>query len=206
MEYGIKMMNKIKAIIFDFGGVFKKNDDFVKFWQKNAKEFNVDEDFIIKKSLEIWLQARVGEIDSNIFWEEQGRAVGMSTEEFKTYFINSTSFCDELLEYVKNNLVGKYKLAILSNQIESWFELIIKKRGLKEIFNPIVTSYNEKVAKPDIEIYKRTIEKIGEKAENCIYIDDVAKNLEPAKQLGMKTVLFKEYRNFLEDLNNILNQ
>jgi len=108
------------------------------------------------------------------------------------------------LEYVKNKLQGKYKLAILSNQIKSWLEPILEEKKFGEIFDTIVTSYEVGSAKPDIKIYKEVLGKLNVKAEECVYIEDRIKNLEPAKILGMKTIEFKNYNQCVKDLEEIL--
>ncbi|MFA5994243.1 MAG: HAD family phosphatase [Parcubacteria group bacterium] len=193
-----------KAIIFDFGGIFSMDDDIKEFWKNNATKLKIDPQEANETGIPIWLEARIGKIDSNMFWEKLGPLAGMSAVEFKRYFIGYTGFRDELLDYVKNNLRGKYKLAILSNQIESWLEPILEEKKFREIFEVIVTSYETGFAKPDLEIYKKTLEKLDVQADGCIYIDDMIKNLEPAKALGMKTIEFKNYNQCIEDLEKIL--
>lgn len=193
-----------KAIIFDFGGVFSIDDDIQEFWLNNATKFNIDPEEANKLSLPLWLEARIGKMDSNIFWEKLGPLVKMNALEFRQYFVEYTGFREELYDYVKNNLKGKYKLAILSNQIKSWLEPILEEKKFIEIFDTIVTSYEVGFAKPDMEIYNKVLETLNVKAEECIYIEDRAKNLEPAKILGMKTVEFKNYDQCIRDLEQIL--
>lgn len=199
------MNKKIKAIIFDFGGVLSTNDDIPEFWQENGKKLGVDPKVGSEIALPIWMEARVGKIDSDIYWEKLGVLTKMGAEEFKKYFIGCTGFNDELFVYIKEKLKGKYRLAILSNQIESWFETIAQKKKFREVFDVIVTSYETGIAKPDIKIYKKTIEDLGVKSHECIFIEDRAKNLEPAKKLGMKTIEFKSYVQLVEDLKKILD-
>ena len=194
----------IKAIIFDFGGVLSTDDDIPKFWQENGKKLGVDPEAGSEIALPIWMEARVGKIDSDIYWEKLGAFTKMSAEEFKKYFIGCTGFCDDLYGYIKEKLQGKYQLAILSNQIKSWFEPIADKKKFREVFDVIITSYDTGIAKPDIEIYEKTIKELGVKASECVFVDDRPKNIEPAKKLGMRVVEFRNYDQFVEDLNKIL--
>ncbi len=39
----------------------------------------------------------------------------------------------------------------------------------------------------------------------CIYIDDSTKNISPAKEIGMKTILFKDFEQFKHELNLIFS-
>ena len=44
------------------------------------------------------------------------------------------------------------------------------------------------IPKPSLEPYKKLVKKFAIIPEETIFIEDIAKNLEPAKKLGMKTV------------------
>lgn len=195
----------LQAIIFDFGGVFSVEADIKKFLQNNAIKFKIDPEEVNKISSAIWAEARLGKIDSNIFWEKLGELVDMDPLEFKKYFIENTTLVEyKLYDFVKYHLKGKYKLAILSNQIESWLETVLEENNFREVFDFIITSYNTGLAKPDLAIYQKTLEILDLKAEECLFIDDLAQNLAPAKELGMQTILFENYEQFLGDLNKVL--
>ncbi|KKQ56686.1 MAG: HAD-superfamily hydrolase, subfamily IA, variant 3 [Parcubacteria group bacterium GW2011_GWA2_38_13] len=194
----------IKAIIFDFGGIFNIRDSLKIFWQDNADTLKVDPEKAFAISLPLWRKARIGNIDSEIFWEKLGACAKMSPENFKKYFIEYTGYREEMLEYIKKNLKGKYKLAILSNQIKTWIEPILKEKKFEEVFDVIITSYNTGFAKPDIRIYKKAIQALGVKAQECIYIEDKPRNVGPAEALGMKVILFQSYDQCINDLNNLL--
>lgn len=56
---------------------------------------------------------------------------------------------------------------------------------LHERFDLVVISEQEKLRKPEIEIYRRTLERLGLPAEACLYLDDIQANLAPARELGM---------------------
>lgn len=60
------------------------------------------------------------------------------------------------------------------------------------------------MAKPNPEIFKLTMEKLGCEPEECVYVDDRRGNLKVARKLGMKTVLFGS-RNTEYDGDVVLN-
>lgn len=43
--------------------------------------------------------------------------------------------------------------------------------------------------KPDERIFKLTVEQLGVKPEECLYVDDRRRNLGAAQSLGMKAVM-----------------
>ena len=68
----------------------------------------------------------------------------------------------------------------------------------EEILDIKATQY---VPKPDPKSYDIMLESFGilsNQIESCIFIEDTAKNLKPAKLLGLKTVWMENERN-LED-------
>jgi putative hydrolase of the HAD superfamily len=63
---------------------------------------------------------------------------------------------------------------------------------LHERFDVVVISEQEKLRKPEIEIYRRTLERIGLTGAECLYLDDIEANLAPARELGMTARLVQD--------------
>lgn len=53
-----------------------------------------------------------------------------------------------------------------------------------------ILSYEDRVIKPDEEIYKLLLERFDLKAEECVFLDDTLKNIEAAKALGFYGIQF----------------
>jgi len=99
------------------------------------------------------------------------------------------------LEHLKNK--GK-KLAVLSNGRKFDTETAMKLHEISEYFEFILSSEEVGVEKPDPLVFKTVIQRIGEKAEDIIYIgDDPVRDVQAAKKSGMKAALYtppKKYR------------
>lgn len=67
-----------------------------------------------------------------------------------------------------------------------------------------VFSWLVKAVKPDEEIYRILFERYDLKPEECVFIDDTAENIETARRLGMKGIVFKSYEQAERELNEIL--
>lgn len=66
---------------------------------------------------------------------------------------------------------------------------VIRKSVLFQYFDAVCMSYEQGIQKPDTEIYRRCIDKLNVKANECLYVGDGGSfELETAQQLGMKTV------------------
>ena len=58
------------------------------------------------------------------------------------------------------------------------------------------------IPKPSIEPYKKIIQKYGIDPEYCVFIEDIARNLKPAYELGMKTAWIKNNEPWAAEFSN----
>jgi HAD superfamily hydrolase (TIGR01549 family) len=90
------------------------------------------------------------------------------------------------------------KLGILSNTFvnANSLEKHLKQLGLLDLFSVRMYSYQFDFRKPDLRIFKIAAERIGEPAENILYVGDrIDKDIEPALKIGFKPVLKTAYTN-----------
>jgi putative hydrolase of the HAD superfamily len=59
---------------------------------------------------------------------------------------------------------------------------------LAELFDGVVISGEEGFRKPDARMYELGAERIGAEPAACVFVDDLAFNLDPARELGMAVV------------------
>lgn len=82
------------------------------------------------------------------------------------------------------------RTAILSNMGDSVLESIKREYDWIEHFDVLVWSYQLHMAKPDPEIYRYTLERLGAQPDETLFIDDKRANIEAAAKLGMKAIEF----------------
>ena len=90
------------------------------------------------------------------------------------------------------------KLGILSNTFVNAHSLEkhLKQLGVLDFFTVRMYSYEFDFRKPDIRIFKIAAERIGEAAENILYVGDrIDKDIKPALKIGMHAVLKDAYTN-----------
>jgi len=190
----------IKALIFDWGGVLSMNGSWRSISKKSSPKFNRSPEEIYEIVMKYWEPARVGKISSDEFWKNVANGLGVDMKTLKETVLYLDKADEDMISYVKS-FQGKYKLAILSNQIEGWLGELIDDLNLNEVFDVIIISSVVKMKKPDIEIYKEVAKRLEVRPEECVFIDDYKRNLPPAEKLGMRTILFtdkNELRNKLE--------
>jgi len=195
----------IKGIIFDFGGVFTK---VKKLFRDFAKEFapiyNIDEEELRKKALDVWFELRTEQNGPKDFWSELCKALQIRRGRLEDDFKRFTGYRVDLHDYVLNNLKGKYKLGLLSNHVRTWLEEVIIEKEFSSLFDSIITSYDIQIAKPNKAIYLISLMQLTLKAEETVYVDDMEENVEMAREIGMKGILFKDFESFKKELETLL--
>jgi epoxide hydrolase-like predicted phosphatase len=193
----------IKAVIFDLGGtVLKLNSKYI--YRDIAKAFNLNYDFAVKKIYEISPDLNKGKIGEEVFWRRFSKKV--KKELPKDYrelwirkFIEKSRLDRSMIKIVNQLKKAGYKVALLSNIIKPHMNYE-KIRGEFKYFSPVILSCEVGLWKPETKIYKLTLKKLRLKAEECVFVDNREIHLEPAKKLGMKTILFKNSKQLKKDL------
>lgn len=79
----------------------------------------------------------------------------------------------------------------LSNWSSETFALTRRKYAFFDLFETILLSGEVLLAKPDPAIFRVLLERLGKKAEECVFIDDSAANIAAASALGFDAIHFK---------------
>ena len=191
-----------KGIIFDYGGVLDTGKGFMHFCERYAEKFNKTPEelnTIIKK---YWRLARTEKIPSSEFWEGISRELSCDRDYFESLMKGFPVVDQEAMDLVKS-LKNNYKLALLSNHIRDWLEEIVKDNKLDQIFDVIMASYEFGLEKPNIPIYEEVVEKLELEPEECVFIDDQENNIPPAREIGMKAILFRDLSQLKKELEKL---
>lgn len=106
----------------------------------------------------------------------------------------------EILKSLKNN---GYNLYYLSNFHHLAFEHILKEYDFFKLFDGGVVSYEEKLLKPEKEIYEVLIERYKLNTKESIFVDDTKVNIESAEDLKIRGIVFESPNQFKESLKKL---
>lgn len=81
--------------------------------------------------------------------------------------------------------------------------LFLTQMGLYDEFDELIFSYKVNLRKPDPRIYQLALDKLGVKAQDAFYVDDLMENVEAAKGLGMHGILFTSANELKEALKKL---
>ena len=91
-------------------------------------------------------------------------------------------------------------LYALTNWSAETFPLAREMYGFLSLFEEIVVSGEERMIKPDREIYGVLVERTGLDPATTVFIDDSPPNVAAAKELGFTAVMFRTPHELREDL------
>lgn len=199
-----KTKTKIKAIIFDLGGIFvkesqeKHRDLLCKRMKINKKEFYG----IVKKYSP---QASIGKISAYRFPHLVAKDLKINPKKFykvwlecreEIFGINKQT--EKLLLKLKNN----YILGTLTNITKTNDQVRLKYNVYKH-FKIKLISNKVGLAKPDQKIYSLLIKKLNLAPDQIVFVDDREEYLPPARKLGIKTILFKNNTQLIKELKKL---
>ena len=188
------MILMIKAVIFDFGGVLLKYKSMPKY-EYLGKIVGITKEKAKEKVHEIITPFQKGKVSSKEFWEMLEEKLGKLPEDLyeKWWFIGLDACFDEEVIKIARTLKEKgYKLALLTNTIQPYYKFHAKSKDYEVVdFDVKVISCVDGVRKPEKEAYLLTLERLGVKPYEAVYVDDIKDYVEAAGKLGIHTILFE---------------
>ena len=197
----------IKNIIFDFGGVVMDWDPRY-FFKDHFNDDEKMEHFLKNIATDEWNAE-----------QDRGRTLAEGTEiqvakhpewekEIRAYYDNWTmmlkSDIPQNVEVLRKLEHSKYNLFGLTNWSAETFPYALENYDFFKIFEgKIVVSGTEKLIKPDPAIWEVLLNRYQIKAEESVFIDDNAKNIEVAKSLGFICIHIKEDTDLERELREL---
>ncbi|WP_051204966.1 HAD family hydrolase [Butyrivibrio sp. VCD2006] len=187
---------KIDTVIFDIGGVLA---DFC--WEEFIKDKGYVEDTVDKIAdasirSDAWNEFDRGVLDTNDVIKEFVKNDPNLQAELYDCFSDLTGLLrkrERSIPWIKALKAAGYKVLVLSNyskQAEDTNPFM--KEFLAEVDGGIL-SYKEQIIKPDRKIYELICDRYDLYPNKCVFIDDTAKNVDAAREFGMKAILFESY-------------
>jgi FMN phosphatase YigB (HAD superfamily) len=195
-------MQNVKNIIFDYGNVI-----FLLDFQKLKEGWNSisiskpDAFFshgVQDPIFDAFDKGHVTVDQFRQFMRERSGQPGLKDEEIDAAWNSLLLGVDKGTHEILAELHKKYRTFLLSNINPIHYGYIMN--YLKEefgfenndhLFEKTYYSHFVGLRKPDISFFEKVLNENGLVAEETLFIDDIAANLEPAKALGIQTFLMK---------------
>lgn len=184
----------IRAVIFDVGGVLIRTPDRSSrlAWEKRLGLTEWESEEIVFSG-EMATKAQLGDVSHAALWDWIRQRLALSDEQFSDFrrdFWRGDILDTGLVDYIRA-LKPVYQTAIISNATDTLRRSLKETYPIADAFDLIVVSAEERVMKPDHEIYLRTLRRLGRSAQEAVFIDDNRENVAAARDVGMAGVLFR---------------
>ncbi len=188
----MKMLESIKFWIFDLDNTLYSGK--TKVFEQVDKKMSK----YISKKLNVTIE-EARKIQKNYFHEYNTTLNGM----IKNHKIDANEFLDFVhdinIDFLKKDLeLGEElkklegKKIIFTNGSKKHAMNVTQKIGIDQYFDDVFDIVDsEFIPKPAIDPYNKLVKKHKIDPKLCVFIEDIARNLKPAYEMGMKTVWIK---------------
>ena len=196
----------IRGIISDLGRVIVDFDHHVctrklsKLCGKPEKEIHR---FIYMSKMDTRFDS--GKVTAKEFYRfvENYLNSGITFKEFSGIFSGIFTLMPPTIKLYRQLKRKGYKLCLLSNTNGLHYNYCKKEYSALKLFDHTVLSYKTGVMKPHPRLYIEAVNKLGLKAEECVYIDDIPEYAEAASLLGINGIQYKNIRQVRQELNRL---
>ncbi len=203
-----QQFNNIKWVIFDFDGVVGHAN------QKHLLRLFCSDLHVSESVIRTLMDARRTQLQTNArfqkkFWSELSKTIGRSDADqleakWKSYYSVICALDFRLLDYI-NTLKSRYGICILSNT-SSLYRVEALESIIDLYFEKKYWSYELGFRKPNEKIYRYIISDLNANPKECMFIDNLDKNLVSPEQLGAKTFKYDKYEAFKSQMNLLLEK
>lgn len=182
------------TIVFDLGGVLIDWNPRHLYRKLHSDDSAIDQ-FLLEVDFNGWNAAM-----------DRGTPMADGVQQLKQQFPRHADWIDVWMHRWRESILGPiagtvaileelhaagFALLALSNWAADTFAAVRGDFPFLGHFEHIVLSGEERVIKPDPEIFRRLLARSGRRADECLFIDDVAANVSTARSLGFDAIQFR---------------
>lgn len=196
----------IKAVIFDMDGVIIDSEPIhIKLEEELFKSLGVEisEDehltFVGTSSYYMWRKVK----EKFNLSQSVEELVEIDRKRYLEHVLKTGEIIpiEGITETVKKLFEKEYRLAVASSSPIDVIELVVKKLGIDNCFEVLVSGDYVKNSKPAPDIFLYAADKLKVKPHECVVIEDSYNGVHGAKKAGMKVIGFKNPNSGNQDLS-----
>jgi HAD superfamily hydrolase (TIGR01509 family) len=131
-----------------------------------------------------YVAASLGQVEPADFWTRMG--VDAAREDD---YLAGHRLIDGTLDALPRLKARYGRLACLSNDVSRWSLKLRRRFGLEAWIDTWFISGDLGLRKPSPDIYRRAIGNLGVSPQQIVFVDDRPRNLDAARDVGLRTVL-----------------
>ncbi|PLX28831.1 hypothetical protein C0581_00895 [Candidatus Parcubacteria bacterium] len=196
----------IKLIMCDFTGVVVTGGH-KKLAREISEKYGLDYDLVFDTIYRKYFdEFAINNISEQEAFEGPIKELGMEEtwQELVEMYLRTHVLNNPMVDYIRE-LRKNYTVVLLTKNIKHYLDWERKEFGLDEMFDDIVNTSEINLPKASVETLEYMLKKFNVKPEEVLYIDDQEVNLEDAKEMGVHTVLYKDFDQVKNEFKTILN-
>ena len=201
----------IKAVIFDFGNVISKTQPNTCFYDM-AKLTGIPAEVFLQAMGPARSAFDLGEIKATELYSRILKDNGYTAESADMALCQQLGDMDlsswndineQVSDWALDLQKQGFKLGILSNMPGEFLERY--RAGIPPFVKAdyAVFSCDIHIIKPDVRIYQLALQGLGVKPEEAVFFDDLSKNIEAAKSLGINGILWENFNQAKDAFKNL---
>ena len=186
-------MTPITAIFFDIGAVLLSNGWTEVERRRVLAAFDLDFGEFEQRHLQVIDAFDYGHISLQTYldWTVFYTPRPFTPQDFEREVQRIMTPIPETLQIARElKDVGRYFMATLNNEPREFNDYRIQHFGLPDLFSAFFSSCFLGVRKPQLEVYRKALAISQRRAEESLFIDDFPGNIQAARDLGMKAILY----------------
>ena len=201
------MTQKIKAVIWDMGGVILRTAGKTP-REQLAKKYNISLEMLydLVFNSETAEKATLGLIDEREHWQTIANTLGVpdgGMDEFRAKFWEGDLIDTQLVEFIES-LNKVVKTGLLSNAWSGARDYFCQRVDCNQVFQYSIFSYEVGLKKPDKRIYGKILSLMKVEAAEAVFVDDFLENIECANEVGIHGIQFVTTEQAIADVMTLL--
>jgi 2-haloacid dehalogenase len=190
------MADAVRVVVFDLGNVLIRWDPHpavaAGVGDDEARAFLAADDFDFKA----WNQRA----DAGAAWHELQQELASShphwhdhaTSYVANFGLSLVGELDDNVAVLRDLHAAGVPVFALSNWSHELFPQALERFEFLSLFDDIVVSGTERVAKPDPAVFELLARRVGRPLRECVFVDDSAANVAAAADAGMDAIRFTD--------------
>ena len=196
---------RIRGLVLDYGGVLTLPQDAASV-DRMVAYLGLDRDAFRR----IYRARRPaydsGAVTGEQYWRGVVEGCGLDPDGIDLSYLIAqdvqswTQLNEAMVQFVRGVRRRVHRLAIISNMTPNTLVWMKREFEWLALFDECVFSCELGTNKPGPEIYQYCIRRLGLRADECLFVDDSADNVQGAQDVGMAAIRFECVAQFLAAL------
>lgn len=111
-----------------------------------------------------------------------------------------------LIEYISQLKERGYKIGLLSNIASNWIRDSFLTTQEQALFDTMVMSFEVGIIKPNQRIFEIACERLEIEPKEAVMVDDIDRYCIAAETIGMKAVMYRDFKQAKQEIERLLDK